>query len=215
MQAVANASYNRIKQEQKTQILPSSIQLNGCDIPLSTSVQNLDATLEQTFSFQKYVSGTCQAWNSSNHHYFSHDALKILICAFVLSHTDYCNSLLTGCPKNLVCKLQNNAARLISHFARSDHISLILYALHQLPIKSCIQYKIVILTYKSLSNQASPYLSSAMFHLAISIHLLYDTPFLCLSSSIHSPHLLIDAPSSVKHHYAGTIYPTLSDTLLP
>ena len=159
MQAVTNASYNRIKQEQKTQILPSSIQLNGCDIPLSNSVQNLGVTLEQTFSFQKYVSGTCQAWNSSNHHYFSHDALKILICAFVLSHTDYCNSLLTGCPKILACKLQNIAARLISHSARSDHISLILCALHQLPIKSCNQYKIITLTYKSLSNQASPYLS--------------------------------------------------------
>ena len=27
--------------------------------------------------------------------------------------------------------------------------------------------------------------------------------------------LLVDAPSSVKHHYSGTIYSTLSDTLLP
>ena len=212
MQAVANASYNHIKQEQKTQILPSSIQLNGCDIPLSTSVQNLGVTLEQTFSFQKYVSGTCQAWNSSNHPYLSHDALKILICAFILSHTDYCNSLLTGCPKNLVCKLQNNAARLISHSARSDHISLILCAsIISFLSNPAFSTKLLFLPINHWATKPLPIylISSTMFHLANSIHLLYDTPFLCLSSSIRSPHLLIDAPSSVKHHYSGTIYPTL------
>ena len=32
---------------QKTQILPSSIQLNGCDIPRSTSVRNLGVSLDQ------------------------------------------------------------------------------------------------------------------------------------------------------------------------
>ena len=39
-------------------------------------------------------------------HHLTHDALKTLICAFVPSHIDYCNSLFTGCPKNLICKLQ-------------------------------------------------------------------------------------------------------------
>ena len=33
----------------KTQTLPSTIQMNSCDIPLSTSVPNLGVTLDQTF----------------------------------------------------------------------------------------------------------------------------------------------------------------------
>ena len=79
-----------------------------------------------------YIFLTCQACClelhqiNSVHHYLVHDVLKTLTCAFILSQIDYCNSLLAGCPKNLICKLQkvqNNAAPLISHSARSDHIS--------------------------------------------------------------------------------------------
>lgn len=33
---------------QKTQTFPSSIQMNGCDTPLSTSVRNLGVALDQT-----------------------------------------------------------------------------------------------------------------------------------------------------------------------
>ena len=80
-------------------------------------------------------------------HHPTHDALKTLICAFALSRIDYCNSLLAGCPRNLICKLQNvqnNAARLICRStARSDHIAPILRALHWLPVESRSQYKII------------------------------------------------------------------------
>ena len=62
-----------------------------------------------------------------------HDALKTLISALVPSRIDYCNSLLAGCPKQLIHKLkkvQNNAARLIcripvlSNISRPSHSSL-------------------------------------------------------------------------------------------
>ena len=67
---------------QKTQILPSSIQLNGYDIPRSTSVRNLGVTLDQTLSFQQHVFRICQACClelrriSSVRHYLIHDAIK-------------------------------------------------------------------------------------------------------------------------------------------
>lgn len=75
---------------------------------------------------------------SSVRHYLTHDAL---ICTFILSHIYYCNSLLAGCPQNMICKLQkvqNKAARL-SRSVRCDHIlSPILHALHWLPVESRI-----------------------------------------------------------------------------
>ena len=36
---------------------------------------------------------------SAIHHYLPEDVTKKLLCAFVLSRLDYCNSLLAGCPK--------------------------------------------------------------------------------------------------------------------
>ena len=68
-----------------------------------------------------------------------------LLCTFVRSRLDYCNSLLVGCPKYLLCKLQkvqNNAARLIFRTTRSAHFSQILYSLPWLPIKQRIEYKL-------------------------------------------------------------------------
>ena len=71
--------------------------------------------------FRQHVSRTCQICYFELRrinficHYLSQDALKTLISAFVLSRIDYCNSLLAGCPKQLIHKLQkvqNNAARL-------------------------------------------------------------------------------------------------------
>ena len=117
-----------------------SADLNVISIHLSSTVRNLGVTLDQNLSFQQHVSRTCQICYSdlrrinSICHYLSQDALKTLISAFVLSRIDYCNSLLAGCPKQLIHKLQkvqNNAARLIcrtpyvwSYISRPLHSSL-------------------------------------------------------------------------------------------
>ena len=92
---------------QKTQTFSSSIQMNGCDTASSTSVQNLGVALDQTLSSNTYpICQTCYLQLcriSSVRHYLTHDAL---ICTFILSHIYYRNSLLAGCPKNLICKFQ-------------------------------------------------------------------------------------------------------------
>ena len=60
-------------------------------------------------------------------------------------------------PKHLICQLQNNAARLICRSATSGHVSPILRALHWLPVESCVQYTVLFLTFKPLSNHAPSY----------------------------------------------------------
>ena len=110
------------KHNQKSLSLPFSVDLNGTSIHLSSTVCNLGITLNQNLSFQQHVSRTCQICYFDLHrinsirHYLLQDALKTLISAFVLPRINYCNSLLAGCPKQLIHKLQkvqNNAARLI------------------------------------------------------------------------------------------------------
>ena len=69
---------------------------------------------------------------SSICHLLSTDDTKTLVSAFVLSQFNYCNSLLSGCSRYLLNKLQkvqNNAARLVLGVFKNDHIPLQLASL--------------------------------------------------------------------------------------
>ena len=85
--------------------------------------------------------------------YLPPDPLKRLVNALVVSHLDYCNSLLYGLPSNELAKLQrvqNTAARLIVGARQFDHMTLILRDLYWLPISARLEFKILLLTYKCL-----------------------------------------------------------------
>ena len=124
---------------------------------------------------------------NSIRHYLSQDALKTLIFAFVLSRIDFCNSLLAGCPKQIIHKLQkvqNNAARLICRTPKSDHISPVLHTLHLLPVEQRIEYKLLLLAFKSVNNDGPSYLSDLLkFYIpSRQLHSSSDTRLLRISS---------------------------------
>ena len=54
--------------------------------------------------------------------------------------------------------LQNSAARLISHTPRHHHITPVLYALHWLPVRFRIEYRIAVITFKTIHGMAPKYL---------------------------------------------------------
>ena len=89
--------------------------------------------------------------------------LKTVVNALVYSRLDYCNSLYSGLSQNLIHRLQlvqNAAARLITGTRRFEHITPILAELHWLPVPFRIDFKILLLTFKSLNGLAPSYLSS-------------------------------------------------------
>ena len=90
---------------------------------------------------------------------------KTLVHAFVSSHLDYCNALLFGLPKyqlDRLQKVQNAAARVVFQIAKFDHITPALIDLHWLPVTFRVQFKLLLLVYKSLHNQGPPYIKDLL-----------------------------------------------------
>ena len=77
--------------------------------------------------------------------YPTFEATKTLLCAFVLSKLDYCNSLLSGCPLYILRRLQkvrNSAAKLVFKSRRRNHVQPLLQALHWLLVQARVDYKL-------------------------------------------------------------------------
>ena len=102
---------------------------------------------------------------STIRHLLSADSTKTLVSALVLSRLDYCNSLLSGCPKHLLetlQKVQNSAARLVLKAHKLDHVSPLLRTLHWLPIQARIEYKLSTACHSFFSDTAPVYLSDLL-----------------------------------------------------
>ena len=81
--------------------------------------------------------------------------------ALVTSRLDNSNSLLYGVSNYLLNRLQrvqNASARVITLTRKREHITPILKDLHWLPIRKRIEYKLLVITWKSLHNSSPSYI---------------------------------------------------------
>ncbi len=96
------------------------------------------------------------------HKNLTRDAAETMINAFVTSRLDCCNALLYGLPNCQISRLQriqNAAARVITHTNQYDHITPALKDLHWLPISSRTEFKCLVIVWKALHGLAPKYLS--------------------------------------------------------
>ncbi len=128
---------------------------------------------DSNLSFEKHVSSICKTafFHLKNiselQPMLSKSNAEMLIHVFMTSRLDYCNALLGGCSTRLINKLQmvqNAAARVLTRTRKYDHISPVLSTLYWLPIKHCIHFKILLITYKGLKGLAPQYLSELLSH---------------------------------------------------
>ena len=144
----------------------ASLKIGSEVILASHSARNVGVIFHNTMTMVPHINSTCK---SAFYHlrniapirkFIPLKTTETLVHAFVNSKLDYCNSLAYGLPKYLLQKLQylqNAAARLITGIRKHDHITPILMDLHWLPVNERIQFKILLLTFKSLNGFALAY----------------------------------------------------------
>ena len=84
-----------------------------------------------------------------------------MVQSLVISHLDYCNSISMDMPEkeiNQMQKILNSAACLILNRSRWSSASSVLKDLRWLPIRSRIEFKVLIQVFKCLKSQAPQYL---------------------------------------------------------
>ena len=152
-------------------LLPKSIQVCSSDISFSQHARNLGFTMTSDMSLDYHISLVCRSAYfelyriGSIRQFLSIQITITLVCAFVLSKLDYCNSILSGCPLHLLEKLQkvqNSAARLIFKSKKSEHITPLLKRLHWLPIKQRIKYKLCTHCFNFFSGTSPAYISDLL-----------------------------------------------------
>ena len=92
-------------------------------------------------------------------------AATALANSLISSKLDYCNSLYNGFSQanlNKIQRIQNTLARVVTNTSKFEHITSILKKLHWLPIKQRIDYKLCLLTYKTLQIQQPTYLYNSL-----------------------------------------------------
>ncbi|XP_061765110.1 uncharacterized protein LOC133558054 [Nerophis ophidion] len=137
----------------------------------STYIRNLGVILDNNLPFENHVNHITRTafFHLKNtarlRPSLSFSAPETLIHAFITSGLDYCNSILYGSSCKILNKLQyiqNSAARLLTHTTSREHITPVLQKLHWLPVPHRIHFKILLLTHKSLHNQAPCYLTNLL-----------------------------------------------------
>ncbi len=137
-----------------------SIQLGSSTITPSSSVRNLGVIFDDQLTFKEHIVKTARSYRFALHNirkirpFLTEHAAQLLVQALVISRLDYCNALLAGLPSNTIKPLQmiqNAAARLV--FKRA-HVTPLFVSLHWLPVAARIQFKTLMLAYRTATGSA-------------------------------------------------------------
>ena len=149
----------------------SPLEVGDSQIVPSAVVRNIGAFIDQSLNMQDDVKQLCRT--ASLHlksigqirHIIDAKTAETLVHAFITSRLDSGNALLFGLPDSLLGRLQsiqNTAARIVTRTGKYKHIKPVLERLHWLPVKSRVDYKIILLTFKALHGLAPVYPSNLL-----------------------------------------------------
>ncbi len=173
-----------------------TIQLGSSTITPSASVRNLGVIFDDQLTFKEHIAKTARSCRFALHNirkirpFLTEHAAQLLVQALVISRLDYCNALLAGLPSNTIKPLQmiqNAAARLVFNKPKRAHVTPLFISLHWLPVAAHIQFKTLMLAYRTITGSAPTYFHSllriyipsrspAYFHSLIRIYIPSRSP---------------------------------------
>ncbi len=148
-----------------------TIQLGSSTITPSASVRNLGVIFNDQLTFKEHIAKTARSCRFALHNirkirpFLTEHAAQLLVQALVISRLDYCNALLAGLPSNAIKPLQmiqNAAARLVFNKTKRAHVTPLFVSLHWLPVAARIQFKTLMLAYKTTTGSAPTYFHSLL-----------------------------------------------------
>jgi hypothetical protein len=181
-------------QQKLNKITDLHITIGDSVIPPAEQVRNLGVIMDASMTLTSHVSSIIKSASfqirnlGRIRNFLSEQATEQLVHAFITSRLDMGNSLLAGLPKNQIHRLQlkqNMAARLVTRTKPSDHITPVLFDLHWLPVHLRVQYKLLLLTYRAVNDQAPSYITELLAP--------YNPPRSGLRSA--AKHLLLESKS--------------------
>ena len=154
------------------QVTTTSLSFANTTIAFSETVRDLGVHLDSHLNMDSHIDHLCKTLYfflrrlGKIRQYLSVSAANKLAVSFILSRLDYCNSLLIGLPDsklNRLQRIQNRAAHIVLRRPRRESSVPLLRALHWLPVKARIEYKVACQCFHChTSSTAPPYLSSLL-----------------------------------------------------
>ncbi len=148
-----------------------TIQLGSSTITPSASVRNLGVIFDGQLTFKEHIAKTARSCRFALHNirkirpFLTEHAAQLLVQPLVISRLDYCNALLAGLPSNTIKPLQmiqNSAARLVFNEPKRAHVTPLFVSLHWLPVAARIQFKTLMLAYRTTTGSAPTYFHSLL-----------------------------------------------------
>ena len=188
-----------------------------------SSVKNLGVTLDCNLKMTPHVLNIFRSAYTqlrqigSICHLLTAQVTQTLVCAFILSHLDYCNCVLAGCPQFLIDRLQKvqNAAGRLTCKAKKPcgHVQPILQSLRWLPIRARIQYKMSMLCFNVITGTGPQYLSEILYLYTPSRDPRSSTDTRILKIPRSNSKVLVRGHPHMSVPLPGTVYHTVSAIL--
>jgi hypothetical protein len=157
-----------IRSKYRTKPVPDiKISVGNAVIKPTSKIRNLGVIFDEKLTFDNQVSTVRQSayFHLKNikavQKYLPSEVFEGLVHAFISSKLDFCNSLLHGIPRSQLYrlqKLQNHAARIITHTKIRDSITPVLLKLHWLPVEQRCVFKVLTLAHRVIYSGSPDYL---------------------------------------------------------